>query len=176
MPIFTVVPKNGNIALTEEQLKGIFKQNDKNGDGLLSKEELKEAFKHLGALIPGWRASRGLRYADANGDGYISKGELDALVKYAASIGYTVKDGKFEMTIEEFKQWLKRFDADADGLISKDELRDVIRASGGWFSSWKAKRGVESADTNRNGFVDESEINILVHFALKELGVRIIAC
>ncbi|KAK3028273.1 hypothetical protein RJ639_037450 [Escallonia herrerae] len=80
------------------------------------------------------------------------------------------------MTIEEFKQWLKRFDADADARISKDELRDVIRATGGWFSSWKAKRGVKSADTNRSGFVDESDINNLVLFALKELGIRITAC
>ncbi|KAK2995620.1 hypothetical protein RJ640_020256 [Escallonia rubra] len=62
MPIVTVtVLKAGKkFPLTEEQLKGIFKQNDKNGDGLLSKEELKEAFKNLGALFPGWRASRGV--------------------------------------------------------------------------------------------------------------------
>ncbi|KAK2992380.1 hypothetical protein RJ640_018299 [Escallonia rubra] len=73
------------------KLKGIFKQNNKNGDGLLSKEELKEAFKNLGALFPGWRASRGLHYADANGDGYISEEELNALVQYAARVALSLK-------------------------------------------------------------------------------------
>ncbi|KAK2977563.1 hypothetical protein RJ640_007038 [Escallonia rubra] len=92
MPAIVITTvKKGKIAPAEDQLKGIFKKHDKNGDGLLSKEELKEAFKYLGALIPGWRAWCGLRYADANGDGCISEGEMNALVQYAANLGYTVK-------------------------------------------------------------------------------------
>ncbi|KAK2977564.1 hypothetical protein RJ640_007039 [Escallonia rubra] len=92
MPVIVkTVEKKKKVRTTENQLKGIFRKHDKNGDGVLSKEELKEAFKYLGALIPGWRASCGLRYADANGDGYISDGELNALVQYAANLGYTVE-------------------------------------------------------------------------------------
>ncbi|KAK9066728.1 hypothetical protein SSX86_014051 [Deinandra increscens subsp. villosa] len=83
-------------------------------------------------------------------------------------------DGRRELTIKEFKRWLMRFDTDKDGRISKSELRQIVRATGGWFSGWKGKAGVKSADKNGNGFVDESEIENLIQFAQKELGVRIV--
>ncbi|KAL8230900.1 hypothetical protein R6Q57_000678 [Mikania cordata] len=83
-------------------------------------------------------------------------------------------DGRRELTIKEFKRWLMRFDTDKDGRISKSELQQVVRVTGGWFSSWKGRSGIKSADMNRNGFVDESEIENLIQFAQKELGVRII--
>ncbi|KAJ0086414.1 hypothetical protein Patl1_08963 [Pistacia atlantica] len=82
--------KPAPIPYTEEQLKGMFWRFDKNGDRRLSKQELKAAFKELGALIPGFRANRGLHHADANGDGYISDEEVDKLVKYAYQLGYKV--------------------------------------------------------------------------------------
>ncbi|PSS31417.1 Calcium-binding protein [Actinidia chinensis var. chinensis] len=84
-------------------------------------------------------------------------------------------DGKHEMTIDEFKQWLKRFDLNNDGLISKEDLREAVRVNGGWFSGRKSRLGIRSADKNGNGFIEESEINHLVEFAQKYLGVRIIA-
>ncbi|KAK9048746.1 hypothetical protein SSX86_032287 [Deinandra increscens subsp. villosa] len=83
-------------------------------------------------------------------------------------------DGRRELTIKEFKRWLMRFDTDKDGRISKSELRQIVRATGGWFSGWKGKAGIKSADKNGNGFVDESEIENLIQFAQKELGVRIV--
>lgn len=58
--------------------------------------------------------------------------------------------GNREMTIKEFKE---KFDADGDGRLSKAELRKAIRATGGWFSRWKAERGVRSADIDCNGFI-----------------------
>ncbi|KAH7567396.1 hypothetical protein ACOSQ2_011040 [Xanthoceras sorbifolium] len=82
-------------------------------------------------------------------------------------------DGKREMTIEEFKRWLKKFDADKDGRISRDELAEAVRFSGGWFARLKARRGVGTVDRNGNGFIDESEIKNLAEFAEKHLGVRI---
>jgi Ca2+-binding EF-hand superfamily protein len=83
-------------------------------------------------------------------------------------------DGKREMTMAQFRIWVKTLDADKDGKISKDELSDAVRGNGGWFAGWKAKRGVGSADSNGNGFVDESEIGNLVEFAQKHLGIKII--
>ncbi|KAL9999797.1 putative EF-hand domain-containing protein [Helianthus debilis subsp. tardiflorus] len=68
-----------------------------------------------------------------------------------------------------------RFDTDKDGQISKSELRQIVRATGGWFSRWKGKAGIKSTDKNGNGFVDGCEMENLVHFAQKELGVRITA-
>lgn len=72
-------------------VRHMFDKYDKNGDGHLDKEELKQVFKDLGALIPRWRASAGLKYADANGDGFISLEEMDALIGYAQKFGYKIK-------------------------------------------------------------------------------------
>ncbi|KAJ6675800.1 EF-HAND PAIR PROTEIN [Salix viminalis] len=77
-------------------------------------------------------------------------------------------DGKRVMSIEEFKRWLKTFDADKDGRISREELEDAM--PGGWFTRWKGKRGIRSADSDGNGFIEESEINNLVELAQKYLG------
>ncbi|KAJ7958147.1 Calcium-binding EF-hand [Quillaja saponaria] len=82
-------------------------------------------------------------------------------------------DGKRVMTMEEFKRWLKKFDADKDGRISKNELREAIYATGGRFATWKSHRGIKSVDANGNGFIDEGELNNLVEFAEKHLGIRI---
>ncbi|XVF64033.1 hypothetical protein PTKIN_Ptkin09bG0134600 [Pterospermum kingtungense] len=80
-------------------------------------------------------------------------------------------DGKREMTIDEFKRWLKKFDEDKDGRISRDELADAIRASGGWFARRKSNQGIRSADANGNGFIDDNEIRNLADFAEKHLNV-----
>ncbi|KAL9402259.1 hypothetical protein Peur_006108 [Populus x canadensis] len=84
------VPKPPVSQLTEEQLRAIFMQADINKDGVLSKKELKHAFGRLGALIPAFRAARGLHHADANHDGVVGKDELDSLIKYAYRLGYKV--------------------------------------------------------------------------------------
>ncbi|KAJ9567559.1 hypothetical protein OSB04_003525 [Centaurea solstitialis] len=83
-------------------------------------------------------------------------------------------DGRREFTVNEFKRWLMKFDTDKDGRISVNELRQVVSATGGWFSRWKGTAGIKSADKNGNGFIDGCEIENLIHFAYKELGVRII--
>ncbi|OIS96166.1 hypothetical protein A4A49_00628 [Nicotiana attenuata] len=85
-------------------------------------------------------------------------------------------DGKLEMSLQEFKRWLKRFDTDKDGKISKEELRDAVRSNGGWFSRLKGSRGIKTADANGNGYIDENEFNSLVEFAQRNLGVRIASC
>ncbi|PQQ15565.1 hypothetical protein Pyn_28958 [Prunus yedoensis var. nudiflora] len=71
-------------------------------------------------------------------------------------------DGKRVMTTEESKRWLKKFDTDKDGRISKEETPPGSRL------------GLQSADADRNGFIDEDELNNLVDFAQKHLGVKII--
>ena len=81
-------------------------------------------------------------------------------------------DGKRVMSIEQFKRWLRKFDADKDGKLSRKELEDAI--PGGWFTRWKGKAVIRSADSNGNGFIDESEIDNLVEFAQKYLGVKIL--
>lgn len=84
-------------------------------------------------------------------------------------------DGKQGMTMEEFKCWMRKFDSDRDGKISREELREAIRVSGGWFSGWKSSRAIRSADSNGNGNIDDDEINGLVEFAQKHLGIKVVA-
>ncbi|KAF5193951.1 Calmodulin [Thalictrum thalictroides] len=62
------------------------------------------------------------------------------------------------MTVEEFKVWLKKFDADGDGRISKNELRTAMRDLGMCFTTWKSRKGVRIADANGDGFIDDNEI------------------
>ncbi|KAK4726166.1 hypothetical protein R3W88_031083 [Solanum pinnatisectum] len=85
-------------------------------------------------------------------------------------------DGKLEMSLQEFKKWIKIFDTDKDGKISKEELREAVRTNvDGWFRRLKGSRGIKGADANGNGYIDENEFNNLVEFAQKNLGVRIIS-
>lgn len=85
-------------------------------------------------------------------------------------------DGCRVMSLEEFKQWLKKFDSDRDGRISTEELSRAIRTSGGWFfSRRKGKEAVDSADVNGDGFIEEDEMEELVEFARKQLGVKVVA-
>ncbi|KAF9687573.1 hypothetical protein SADUNF_Sadunf02G0107500 [Salix dunnii] len=79
-------------------------------------------------------------------------------------------DGKHGMTMEQFKIWVKTLDIDKNGKISKDELSDAVRGNGGWFAGWKGKRGIRLADSNGDGVIDESEIDMLAAFAQKHLA------
>jgi hypothetical protein len=83
------------------------------------------------------------------------------------------KEHRTAITVPEFKRWLKQFDTDRDGRISRKELQEAIRRRGAWFSGLRAIFAIRHADRNRNGFVDDSEIEGLIHFAERELGFRI---
>lgn len=84
-------------------------------------------------------------------------------------------DDKVEVSMDEFKKWLKKFDENRDGRISADELREAIRATGGRFCRWKANRVLKSIDTNSNGFIDDTEISKLVILAQKQFGLKVVA-
>ncbi|KAG8079714.1 hypothetical protein GUJ93_ZPchr0007g5097 [Zizania palustris] len=75
--------------------------------------------------------------------------------------------------VEELKRWLMQFDTDGDGRISQRELREAIRRRGAWFPGLRAWRAVHRADRNRNGFVDDDEIESLIDMAEKDLGFKI---
>ncbi|KAG4140397.1 hypothetical protein ERO13_D06G016150v2 [Gossypium hirsutum] len=63
------------------------------------------------------------------------------------------------MTMDEFKQWLKKFDADNDGRISKEEFLSAIYETGGQFAWCKSRRAIKSADADGSGFIEENENN-----------------
>lgn len=94
----------------------------------------------------------------------------------AFKIGNRVRNshGKVEISLEELKKWLKKFDRDGDGRISVKELQEAIHATGGWLCYWKAKRIVKAVDANSNGYIDDDEISKLVVFAQKQFGFRVV--
>lgn len=80
-----------------------------------------------------------------------------------------------DMTVDEFKEWLRRFDRDRDGRISRDELRRAMRAIHKRFTGWRSKQGISYADRDGDGYIDDSEVDSLIEFAQKNLGLKIVA-
>lgn len=80
--------------------------------------------------------------------------------------------GKQQITMDDFKIWLMKFDSDKDGRISQEELRKAIRSRGGWFSTRKSGRGISEADFDQSGYIDADEIDNLLDFAEKSMGFK----
>uniref|UniRef100_A0A6N2MIS5 EF-hand domain-containing protein n=1 Tax=Salix viminalis TaxID=40686 RepID=A0A6N2MIS5_SALVM len=180
----------------EEFKKWVLRYLDADQDGKITKDELAEAVGRRGEWFAGLKAWKGMRSADSNRNLYIEIltckfAQSTRLCRNTLRVGFDEillldKDmgihkrlikgpSKDAMTMEEFKKWVLRdLDADQDGKITKDELAEAVRRSGEWFAGWKARKGMRSADSNRNGIVDDIEITNLAEFAQKHLGIMII--
>jgi len=78
------------------------------------------------------------------------------------------------MTVEQFKTWLRRFDANHDGSFSEEELKEALHSLRIWFGWWKARQGMKEADSNHNEQIDNpNEIEKLVNYAQQRLHVQI---
>ncbi|OVA15805.1 EF-hand domain [Macleaya cordata] len=78
------------------------------------------------------------------------------------------------MSLEQFRQWLKRIDTNGDGRISKQELEEALRKLGIRFARWRAKRAIAHSDKNHNGLVDgDLEIIELLEYVKKRWGIVI---
>ncbi|PPR82101.1 hypothetical protein GOBAR_AA38620 [Gossypium barbadense] len=71
---------------------------------------------------------------------------------------YSVVDGRLEMTMDEFKRWLKKFDDDKDGRISRDELADAIRVSRLEMTMDEFKRWLKKFDDDKDGRISRDEL------------------
>ncbi|XP_017636972.1 uncharacterized protein LOC108479057 [Gossypium arboreum] len=79
-----------------------------------------------------------------------------------------------EMTVDEFKAWLRRFDADHDGRINQEELKEALHSLRVKFGWWKARQGMKEADCNHDGQIENAkEIEKLVNYAQKRLHMKI---
>ncbi|KAH7652840.1 EF-hand-containing protein [Dioscorea alata] len=79
------------------------------------------------------------------------------------------------MSVEDFKKWLKTFDANNDGRISKEELQKAMRSVRVRFSTMKCGRGIRLADSDGDGYIDENEMENLVEFAQTYMNLKIAA-
>ncbi|KAK5775259.1 hypothetical protein PVK06_043132 [Gossypium arboreum] len=69
-----------------------------------------------------------------------------------------------EMTVDEFKAWLRRFDADHDGRINQEELKEALHSLRVKFGWWKARQGMKEADCNHDGQIENAkEIEKLIY-------------
>ncbi|KAJ6990223.1 hypothetical protein NC653_018687 [Populus alba x Populus x berolinensis] len=79
-----------------------------------------------------------------------------------------------EMTVEDFKAWLRQFEMDNDGRVSHEELKEAIQSLRVWFPWWKARQVMKVADTNHNGQIEGAEeIEKLVNYAQQHLHMKI---
>ncbi|KAK8930697.1 hypothetical protein KSP39_PZI016720 [Platanthera zijinensis] len=93
-----------------------------------------------------------------------------------ATTGTTTRALAGDMTVEEFRQWMRRFDVNGDGQISREELRRAIRSIGGRFSGWRAGRWIRQADSDGDGLISvDGEIDNLIAYAETSLGLKIVA-
>ncbi|CAB4287438.1 unnamed protein product [Prunus armeniaca] len=80
-----------------------------------------------------------------------------------------------EMTVDEFKAWLRLFDSDHNGKISREELKEALHSLKVWFGWWRARQGMKQADCNKSGQIDNpKEFEKLVTYAQQRLGMKIL--
>ncbi|CAA2996127.1 polcalcin Phl p 7-like [Olea europaea subsp. europaea] len=81
------------------------------------------------------------------------------------------------MTLEQFQEWLMKYDKNNDGKISSKELHDAFCDVKGesWFKGIKSEYAIRKADRNGDGVVDDDEIIYLVDFARRKLGLKIVS-
>lgn len=71
------------------------------------------------------------------------------------------------MPVTELKAIFKRFDTYKDGRLSKQELRNAFASLGSHLPGWRAGRGLKQADGNRDGYVSDKELEVLLQYVLK---------
>ncbi|KAL8250679.1 hypothetical protein R6Q59_034372 [Mikania micrantha] len=78
-----------------------------------------------------------------------------------------VRRVEVELTEEQVKGLVKRFDTNGDGNISRKELRLGLTSLGFRFAGFRAIRGLRHADTNGDGVINDEEVNELAKYVSK---------
>ncbi|EEF38761.1 conserved hypothetical protein [Ricinus communis] len=79
-----------------------------------------------------------------------------------------------DMSVNEFKAWLRQFDIDHDGRLSREDLKEALQSMSIWFAWWKSRQAMKEVDTDRNGLIDNpKEIEKLIKYAQQRLHMKI---
>nr|POE69996.1 polcalcin che a 3 [Quercus suber]POF25832.1 polcalcin che a 3 [Quercus suber] len=61
----------------------------------------------------------------------------------------------------------KKYDTNNDNKLSREELKRAFKSLGSIIPGIRANRGLHHADANKDGFVDEGEMDELVKYAVR---------
>ena len=75
-------------------------------------------------------------------------------------------------TEDQLRQIFKKYDTNNDNLLSREELKKAFNYLGSIIPGIRANRGLHHADANKDGVVDEGEMNELVKYAVG-LGFKV---
>ncbi|KAL5777789.1 hypothetical protein ACOSP7_010715 [Xanthoceras sorbifolium] len=76
---------------------------------------------------------------------------------------------RLKMTLPQVHliDFFRRFDKDEDRRLTKQDLKDAFDSLGSRCPTWRAKRALQHADANGNGYISEQELDGLVKYAAK---------
>ncbi|KAL4649667.1 hypothetical protein ACB092_01G031100 [Castanea dentata] len=70
-------------------------------------------------------------------------------------------------TEDQLRQIFKKYDTNNDNLLCGEELKKAFDYLGSIIPGIRAKRGLHHADANKDGFVNEREMDELVKYAVR---------
>ncbi|KAL0017366.1 hypothetical protein SO802_004435 [Lithocarpus litseifolius] len=70
-------------------------------------------------------------------------------------------------TEDLLRKIFKKYDTNNDNMLSREELKKAFEDLGSLIPGFRAGRGLHHADANRDGYVDETEMDDLVKYAVK---------
>ena len=68
---------------------------------------------------------------------------------------------------DQLRKVFKKYDTNNDNLLSKEELKKAFEYLGSIIPGFRANRGLHHADANKDGYVNEGEMDELVKYAVR---------
>ncbi|KAK4599443.1 hypothetical protein RGQ29_009486 [Quercus rubra] len=68
---------------------------------------------------------------------------------------------------DQLRKIFKKYDTNNDNLLSKEELKKAFEYLGSIIPGFRANRGLHHADANKDGYVNEGEMDELVKYAVR---------
>ncbi|KAF3960840.1 hypothetical protein CMV_014478 [Castanea mollissima] len=74
---------------------------------------------------------------------------------------------------DQLRKVFKKYDTNNDNLLSKEELKKAFEYLGSIIPGFRANRGLHHADANKDGYINEREMDELVKYAVRVgFGIR----